>query len=288
MRISIGICAYNEEENIGRILDALLKQTIQIDEIYVVASGCTDNTIPIVEDYSKKHKNVKLLIEKERKGKASAVNLFLSKAKGDILVLESADTIPESNTIEELVKPFDDPDVAMVGARPVPVNSKENFVGFMVNLIWEIHHIMSLQSPKLGELIAFRKILDSIPVDTAVDEASIEAVVKKKGLKRVYAPKAIVRNRGPENLYDLLIQRERIYIGHLHLAKTQNYRPATMFLFRIFRIVINNMEPRPKYIIWTIIAIMLDSGIRLLASIKFRLFHKNPYVWLIAKSTKKL
>jgi hypothetical protein len=41
---------------------------------------------------------------------------------------------------------------------------------------------MALISPKLGEMIAFRKVMKSIPKDSAVDEASIEATSKNKGI----------------------------------------------------------------------------------------------------------
>ena len=49
---SVGITAYNEEENIGHLLEALLGQhlhTVEIAEIIVVASACTDRTVPIVD-----------------------------------------------------------------------------------------------------------------------------------------------------------------------------------------------------------------------------------------------
>ena len=51
---SIGVMAYNEERNIGRLLTALLAQQTskcQIDEILVLASGCTDSTVDIVSGY---------------------------------------------------------------------------------------------------------------------------------------------------------------------------------------------------------------------------------------------
>src|SRR3990170_1416027 len=106
---SIGIMAYNEGANIGRLLDSLLVQKTSIgsiDEMYVVASGCTDNTEAIVGEYAKRDERIKLLIQKEREGKASAINLFLSKVKGDILILAGADTALEKDTIDNLVKPF--------------------------------------------------------------------------------------------------------------------------------------------------------------------------------------
>ncbi len=47
IRCSVGITAYNEEANIGRLLQAILDQRlyeVEICEIIVVASGCTDRT----------------------------------------------------------------------------------------------------------------------------------------------------------------------------------------------------------------------------------------------------
>ena len=44
---SIGIMAYNEEANIGHLLEAVVSQrtaTVLPREIVVVASGCTDQT----------------------------------------------------------------------------------------------------------------------------------------------------------------------------------------------------------------------------------------------------
>jgi biofilm PGA synthesis N-glycosyltransferase PgaC len=115
---SIGIMAYNEEANIGRLLDALLRQNLShcfIKEIFVVASGCTDRTEDIVKDYIRLDERIKLLVQRQREGKASAINLFLSKANADVFVLESGDTIPEVDTMEKLVMPFSDPTIGMTG-----------------------------------------------------------------------------------------------------------------------------------------------------------------------------
>ena len=85
---SIGIMAYNEEANIGRLLAALLDQklsTCEIKEIFVVASGCEDRTEDIVRKYEQHDDRIKLLVQKKREGKASAINLFLQKAHDGIV-----------------------------------------------------------------------------------------------------------------------------------------------------------------------------------------------------------
>jgi glycosyltransferase involved in cell wall biosynthesis len=70
--VSVGICAYNEEENIGALLENLLTQQSlpHNSEIIVVCSGCTDETPSIVEKFARKDKRVKLILEEERRGKA--------------------------------------------------------------------------------------------------------------------------------------------------------------------------------------------------------------------------
>ena len=61
-RLSIGIMAYNEEANIGRLLNSVLEQTFTygyLKEIFVVASGCMDRTEDIVRSFVKKDKRIK-------------------------------------------------------------------------------------------------------------------------------------------------------------------------------------------------------------------------------------
>ena len=79
LRCSVGITAYNEEDNIGPLLDAMLDQhlhDVAITEIIVVASGCTDNTVPIVRSYQARDPRLQLIEQPERRGKTSAINLF--------------------------------------------------------------------------------------------------------------------------------------------------------------------------------------------------------------------
>ena len=207
LSLSIGIMAYNEEGNIGKLIEALLKENISsaaLKEIVVVASGCTDNTVKIVECYSRIYSKVTLLRQTNREGKASAINLFLSQAASDIVILESGDTLPKSGTIEKLVAPFLDQEIGMTGARPIPVNDRACFMGFVVHLMWALHHKIALAEPKMGEVVAFRKFIQQIPNDTAVDEACIEALVKQSGYNIVYVPDAIVYNKGPETAADFL------------------------------------------------------------------------------------
>src|SRR5947209_14404113 len=102
---SIGIMAYNEEANIARTINAILAQqgpSIRIDEVIVVASGCTDRTVPIVTELAEKEQRVHLFVQEKREGKASAINLFLKQATSEVAVLIGADVIPDDAALEHL------------------------------------------------------------------------------------------------------------------------------------------------------------------------------------------
>jgi len=282
--------AYNEEGNIGRLLEALLSQKMRhgiMKEIIVVASGCTDRTEDITREYGQKDSRIKLLIQKNREGKASAINYYLSQAKGDIIVLESGDTIPDTETIDRLIAPFEDPSVGMTGAHPVPVNDRDCFIGFVVHMMWGLHHKIALETPKLGELVASRNIVREIPHDSAVDEASIEAIIREAGLELRYCPAAIVQNKGPETIKDLLKQRRRIAAGHTHLAKEKGYVVSTTDPIRILKLLIQEHSWKPKETLWTIGGIGLEVIGRILGYYDYYIRKKNPYIWDIASTTKK-
>ena len=283
--------AYNEEANIQRLLQAIAGQTFthgHLKEIFVVASGCTDRTEEIVRNCMGQDKRIKLLIQPQREGKASAINLFLSKASGDILILESGDTIPAEGALDKLVIPFGNSNIGMTGARPIPVNSRETFIGFCVNLMWSLHHKIALTSPKLGELVAFRNYVREIPGDTAVDEASIEAIVRKAGHELHYAADAVVHNKGPENVKDFIKQRRRIAAGHTYLSHEQKYQVSTTNPINILIVLLKENTWNCKNTVWTLGAIFLEMLGRILGHYDFYIKKRNPYIWDIAASTKRL
>lgn len=286
---SIGIMAYNEEGNIGQLLESLMNESNSsylIKEVIVVASGCTDNTATIVREFSRRDQRIKLLVQVRREGKASAINLFLRHAQSDILVMESADTIPESTAIQHLLEPFADPEVGMTGGHPIPVNDPSTFIGFAVHLMWELHHQIALQRPKLGELVAFRRIFFRIPVRSAVDEVSIEATIRSQGYRLRYVPEAIVYNRGPATVGDFLRQRRRIYSGHLNVVHQQGYAVSTMSGLSILSTLLRNWRWGWRKSFWVSAAIGLEVYGRFLGWLDFRFKKRDHAIWEIVSATK--
>ena len=291
LKCSIGVFAYNEAGNILRLLAALDSQilkTVEIAEIIVVSSASTDGTDELVRNYSLQNPKVRLITQAKREGKSSAINIFLKEAVSPLLVVISGDVIPEDHTIERLVSVFKDPTIGATGGRPVPVNDPHTFMGYAVHLLWRLHHRMALLSPKLGEMIAFRKVMDQIPRESAVDEASIEAIIKAKGLQLRYIGNAIIRNKGPENFSDFVKQRRRIQNGHLWLIRQQHYSVASQDGSTLLRILAAEAMDHPLQIPKLTAVMAMEIYCRVLGSVDYYVKKRNPYAWEIARSTKDL
>jgi len=291
LRCCVATMAYNEEVCIGRMMEAVLAQQlnqVEIAEIIVVASGCTDRTEEIVLEFAQRDPRIRLVTEAVRSGKASAVNLLLRQTTQEIIVFVNADNVPSPDAIEHLVTPFQDPVVGMTGGRPIPVNDPHAFMGYAVHLLWSLHHQISLRQPKMGELIAFRNFFHQIPSDSAVDEASIEPLIRGQGLRLHYAPEAVVYNCGPETVADFLRQRRRIYAGHIYVHKTLGYGVSTMKATRILRLLLFSPGVKRdwRFVLWGLATVALEAYARLLGAIDYNVRKREHTVWEVVKTTK--
>jgi hypothetical protein len=141
---------------------------------------------------------------------------------------------------------------------------------------------------KAGEMIAFRLIFQRIPYDSAVDEASVEPVIKGQGYRVVYVPEAVIHNKGPENVEDFLRQRRRIYAGHMAVRNNLGYVVSTMNGLRILLLLLRVLDWRPKRLVWTAATVALEVYGRWLGWRDYRTRRQQHVVWEIAKTTKKL
>lgn len=292
-KVSIGVMAYNEAANIGALLDALLAQENGkqfIREIIVVSSGSIDATESIVRQYIERDDRIKLLVQKERLGKASAVNLFLSISKSDILVLQSADTIPLPQTLSALLAPFCDPQVGMTGGQPLPDETLTGAVPFGVSFMWKCHHLRNLERPeypKLGELIAFRKVFTEIYSKTAVDEAEIEALIHREGLRRVYCPAALVLNGGPARLREFARQRFRVHLGNIDLCRRTGYRPLHGYWFKLCRWGLKSAGASPRKLSSLFVVGCCEVATLFAAKLRMLYQPEPPYIWKTIASGKQ-
>jgi hypothetical protein len=135
-------------------------------------------------------------------------------------------------------------------------------------------------------MVAFRNVVPSIPVDTAADELSVQALIAQLGYRLVYEPEATVYNRGPSTRSDFLRQRRRIYAGHLRVREHQGYSAPTMSAWRVIRALRGSHSfAAPRTTLWTIGTVGMEATARALGHYDV-LRRRSSHVWEISDSTK--
>jgi cellulose synthase/poly-beta-1,6-N-acetylglucosamine synthase-like glycosyltransferase len=243
-KVIIGICAYNEENNIGNLLLNLAEEQDlpKNCKILVVCSGCTDKTPLIAQEFARKDERIQAIVEGSRRGKANALNSIfkIAKESADSLVLVNADALPKPGSITKILSKLANSKVGAVFAQPVPSEEFRGICYGIVNVIWRLHHTISLyQEPKLSaELCAIRaSCLQEIPEKVATDEPYIELAIRKQGYNILYVQEALVRIRCPTNTVDLLKQRERIWLGHMQMKNATNFEVSTSRFRNVLRAI---------------------------------------------------
>ncbi len=127
-KISVIIPARNEEENIGKLLQALQEQTYSssLYEVIVVNDHSTDRTASIVQQYP----SVKLLELKEdgiNSYKKKAIETGIAAATGEMIVTTDADCVPAQDWLK-LIAAFKEEKQSVIIAAPVVINCNSSAV----------------------------------------------------------------------------------------------------------------------------------------------------------------
>ena len=101
--VTVIVPVYNDEQFLKDCLESIVKQTYEPIEVLCVNFGASEKCADILSDYAHKYKNIQIFTLKEG-GKATAKNLGLKKAKGDLVFFLDADDKIDKTCIEELVK----------------------------------------------------------------------------------------------------------------------------------------------------------------------------------------
>jgi len=130
---SVVVPVYREDpEVLVRAIKSYLSNNVD-EVILVVDSGDTVNIENIHKNFPlNAFPKVKLMITDEP-GKRPALAWGIREATGEIVVLSDSDTAWAPNLIEEILKPFNDPNIGGVGA-------KQNVEDFQKSIVWRIEN----------------------------------------------------------------------------------------------------------------------------------------------------
>lgn len=232
---TVGIPAYNEENNIGNLLTKIFEQrtnTFILEKVIIIVDGSTDKTADIIQKFS--NPAIEMICEAQRQGLMAAQNKICQISQSDYLILLDADVIPSDNLfIENLIRPLEQSeDVGIVGAatESLPGN---NFFSSTIAISHQLKQKLyqSLADPDNvylchGRARAFRKSLykkiiwpDAFPEDAYSYFYCISA-----GFKFKYCSSAKIFFRSPSDLDDHLKQSLRFINGTRRLRLI--FKPA--------------------------------------------------------------
>lgn len=230
---SIIVPVKNEEKVLGRLLDALsqLKYPADKKEIIVVEDGSTDRTVDICLEYARKHDtNMKILPKSFSNGKPSALNYGIKHAKGEIIGIFDADNVPAPDTLLNVCKYFEDPEVVAVQGRTLSLNSEENMLAKFISYEEAVWCEAYLQGKSVLNLFVHLKgscqfmrrhvleKLNGFDENSLSEDMEMSARLTEKGYKIMYASDVRSWQESPSDLKQLFRQRTRWFRGTIEVA----------------------------------------------------------------------
>lgn len=106
--ISFIMPCYNCSKTVIESLNSIYKQNLQISYEVICTNDCsTDNTLEILNDYAKKHPNMKVFSNQKNMGGAYTRNQCVNFSKGDLIFCLDSDNILAENSVNNLIMLLD-------------------------------------------------------------------------------------------------------------------------------------------------------------------------------------
>lgn len=142
-KVAAVIPSYNENGP-GMIdtLESIADQTYPVAEVYIVDDGSPDKTgFNMVKEHiaanPERFKNVILHEATENKGKRHAQAWAFERSDADVFLTIDSDTYAFPNALEELLKPFNDPNIHAATGHINARNRDENFLTRLIDIRYD-------------------------------------------------------------------------------------------------------------------------------------------------------
>ena len=129
-KISIIMPVYNDENLLDKSIKSFLKQTLTDVELICVNDGSTDNSLDVLNEFSKNHDSIKILSQTNQ-GSGKARNYGISHATGEYIgFLDADDFFIDEDCLEKLYHVASKNDALMVTGNIKLVDDKDEFSPF--------------------------------------------------------------------------------------------------------------------------------------------------------------
>jgi glycosyltransferase involved in cell wall biosynthesis len=292
--VTIGIPAYNEEENITFLLGDIQSQSRNnwiLDQIIVYSDGSTDKTVELIKKQN--IGKINIIQSKYRKGVSYGQNLIMRKTKSDILFLLNADiTIKNKKLFDKIIPKFDE-DTGLVSIRVTPVKATTffervinwshsvkylSYEALSLDNIYLCHGRFRAMSYKLYKKMVFPKVI--------AEDAFSYLICKKYNLKFKYLKSLKIMFRSPTNINDHIKQSKRFLNGARELMKLYGVKKIkneyNLKNLGSLSVWLKSVIMNPVYFVLYLL-IFSYSVITLKLGTNF-----GSYIWSISDSSKKI
>jgi len=283
--VTLLIIVHNEEKVIKRKIENSLNLAYPKDklEIIVVDDGSNDKTRDFVKEY--KRAGVKLVEQNPRKGKASAINLGVEHANGEIIIITDGNSMLNKEALKKLVRHFCDPLVGGVGGRYEPKNLEGRDIGLGNMMYWKLERFVREKESAVdsiigmnGSIAAIRKdIMHKVDENLLVEDFDMTVSLRKKGFRVLYEPEAQAWKLAPGSLKDEIIQKKRRVIGTI---QTLSRHKSVLFnpKYGLYGILILPSHKLFQMLLPFLFILLVISSFGLYIATEFILFHLFFYL----------
>ncbi|WP_279081482.1 glycosyltransferase family 2 protein [Lactobacillus apis] len=223
--ITIMVPAHNEEVTIEETISYLLNELNYTNyEVLVIDDFSTDNTPKILHKLQQQSKRLRVIRLAENKGKAHAFNIGLAFAKGDLVLSNDADTLPEADALMRYVNYFNSPEGQNIAAVTSNVEVRNRTKLITKSTTVEFSSIVGIikraEMGVFGSIFAYsgantmyrKSALIDVGMfrqDRATEDISVAWDHQLNNWLAVFAPEIISYTLVPETLKELYHQRKR-------------------------------------------------------------------------------
>ena len=276
-KVSFIIPVRNEEHYIKKCIDSLLALDYPQDKIELLfAEGTsTDKTRKILEDYTKKYDNIKIL-DNPTGNTAIGRNICIKNATGDYVMNYSGHATGPPGFLKILVNKLQQqpPEIAGVGCSNISPEKQTfsakvagaAFLGFMAgsgifmqNTVFNNERYVDHMSFTCYRKEILEKIGGFDPEFWCGQDAELDIRVKKSGYKILYTPKTFVYHYKRNTIPSLFKQLYRYGIARIKMAIKH---PGTLRVFHLF----------PSLFILGVIGLVLLWGLDIIPTILMGIF----------------
>lgn len=220
--VTLIIPAYNEGHHVLQKISNSLDLDYPREKLTIlwIMDGTTDDTSELLSRYPE----IKVMNEKERKGKVHAMNRGMKVTTTPIVIFTDANTMLNSQAIREIVKCFEKEKTGCVtGEKRILAAGLQQASGAGEGLYWKYESLIKkLESETgsvvgaVGEIFALRSHLyEEVSEDTLLDDFTLSLSIIRRGYDVKYAPGAWGTESASPSVEEEMKRKIRIATGGL-------------------------------------------------------------------------